>query len=161
MTRLARNAPAARPTEQGFALHVRWRVGARGLLTLVVREAASESAEVTLSADAPTPSVRRWTMSLVSPIAPRSRASVRHDGGNMAGDGHGGNAARQPGTDRSRGAGVEHGELNYALRSSDGTVSAQVTIVHTADAGALLLTDLPERLGLMGGTYVVESLQTA
>jgi hypothetical protein len=164
MTRLARNAPAARPTEHGFALHVRWRVGARGLLTLVVRNAASTSAEVTLSADAATPSVRRWTMSLVppaSPIAPGSRASARSDVGHFAGSVHNGNEDRQHGTDRSRGAGVEHGELNYALRSSDGSVSAQVTIVHTADAGALLLTDLPERLGLMGGTYVVESLQTA
>jgi len=129
MTRLARNAPPSRPAEHGFALHVRWRVGARGLLTLVIRDATSASAEVTLSADAAAPSVRRWSMAIVAP-APR----------------------------RDRDAGQDRDECRYALRSGDGAVSAQVTIVPTADTGALLLTDLPARLGLMGGTYVVESL---
>jgi hypothetical protein len=50
-------------------------------------------------------------------------------------------------------------ERAFMLRSADGALSATVTLVTTPDGATLLLTDLPERLGLMGGTYALDLLQ--
>lgn len=50
-------------------------------------------------------------------------------------------------------------ERTFMLRSADGALSATVTLVTTPDGATLLLTDLPERLGLMGGTYALDLLQ--
>jgi hypothetical protein len=110
---------------------VRWRVGVRGRLNLIVR-AAREAADT-------------------SDQRVRVEVTLDHDGGRLhaAFDG----SIRMDRSDSGTDATIEfsltephRGECRATLLLRDGITP-------------VLLTDLPTRLGLRGGTYVVEQLR--
>lgn len=186
MTRLARNPSATQQSTRGAVVHARWRVGARGVLALAIHDGENGTAEAILTPDA---STREMLPSRLSPdgtVHARPEAppgvcrlvfGVMQDGVDPCGD----STPKQPGRSHSgarperrsdprsprasnrgdRAATVPEpgAERAFLLRSADGAISATVTLVTTPDGATLLLTDLPERLGLMGGTYALDLLQ--
>ena len=135
---MTRMAPTPRTTSRNASVelsastHVvsaRWRLGLRGTLTLVIHEAGRDG-------------VARATASIVRSRDAAPRVAELH--------------AHLDASD------CDAAEARWLLTSMDESksVSARAALVRTAtlDAGHLLLTDLPEALGLQGGTYVLESL---
>jgi hypothetical protein len=135
---MTRMAPTPRTTSRNasvelsastHAVSARWRLGLRGTLTLVISDAGRDG-------------VARATASIMrSPDAAARVVELRAH------------------LDASE-CGATETRWTLTSIDRDTPISARAALVRTAtlDAGHLLLTDLPEALGLQGGTYVLESL---
>ena len=145
MTRMAPRSSAGLHARQGL-LDVRWRVGVRGSLTLTVlpgAEAESAVAIIVFGSD------RFVLAGKVDDDAREVRFafSVTSEDCRL--------------TDDAPCLGMpENPVASGRLECFDGFKLAVCVHPGAPESDRLLLTDLPTQLGLMGGTYVLESIRT-
>lgn len=152
MTRIARSANAPARSVDAL-LHARWRVGLQGSLELslsphpgthdglsaapsLLKSAIETTIETTVEATVVLDTARWTLLGTLQETDCETLFTVRSA------------------------VAAENGDLRAA---PDALLGATVTLCEPFDRSAgdtaLLLTDLPQRLGLMGGTYVLESIR--
>jgi len=145
MTRIAPTRSTPVRTDD-VLLDARWRLGVRGSMTLSILpgpERGAVTAVVVLGAERVIMAGRSEESDLESRFTFQALSEHGDDEGVTAGGGEDGRAERRN------------------LRRLSG-FTASISHGAIANGGApLLLTDLPSRLSLMGGTYVLESIRVA
>lgn len=145
MTRVAPGSSASIRAAQSL-LEARWRVGARGSLALGISQGAHSDSVVAVVVLGSERFVLEGQMA----------ESLREVRFSFAAASGGAQSA-------ARGIGGEPPENSLASRGPrhiDGFTAALCASPSASESDRVLLTDLPTRLGLIGGTYVLESIRS-